>query len=82
MVKVSKLITYFLSDAINVDLVSFLSFFEARFSFKVSAGFFFASLLLCCSFDIWSTPKRMIGILHTGISLYCKMLKINIDISK
>jgi hypothetical protein len=24
----------------------------------------------------------MIGILHTGISLYCKMLKINIDISK
>ncbi len=56
-----RLNIYFFSEGITgVVAPLFLAFFAARFSFKVMAGFFIASLLLFRSFDM--------VILRTGMS--------------
>ena len=62
----------FFSDAIKDELVSFLAFLAARFSFKVRAGFFLASLLLFRSLDmvILQMGEACIYIYITVLALY------------
>ena len=65
---------YFFSGERKVDLVSFLAFFAARFSFKDIAGFFLASLLLLRSLVM--VTLRIRGgwylCLHTSLALYSR----------
>ena len=62
----------FFSDAIKDELVSFLAFLAARFSFKVRVGFFLASFLLFRSLDmvILQMGEACIVIYITVLVLY------------
>ncbi len=55
-------IHFFSVGIIEVVTPLFLAFFAARFSFKVIAGFFIASLLLFRSFDMVILQIGMSGI--------------------
>ncbi len=69
---------YYLSEAIKDELVSFLAFFAARFSFNESAGFFTASFLLFRSLDmvVLQMGEACIYNCITVLSLYSKAIKM------